>query len=263
MDTTLGNSVRHSDGHSESRNRVPIFACAVVCSIVAVWCIFTSNLTGGSIRTFPLVLSGILLSIISLFEIRVGLAVVLIAIGLSPEFKVYGVSNFRYEDVLFPVIFLVWVTRHVLAKQKLIPTDLKAPILIILMLSLLSSLNNHIYGGLDLRTACFRFGKSIEYYIILVVVLNCLKTKRDFKGFVGLMLLSSAFVGLYGMIQYNLSASSEVYRLPGPPGETANILGGYFVFHMCIAIGLLTRVTGTLRMLLIGYLLLMAMPFTL
>lgn len=241
---------------------IPIIALSAVCCLVGVWSVFVSGLAGAEWQLAPLLLAGMLLGFISLFEIRVGLAVLLLAVGLSPELSLYGVDNFRFEDFIFPILMFVWLTRHTMAKRKFASTDLKTPILIILFLALVSSLNNHLYGGLDLSNATFRFGKSVEYYIIFFIVLNSIRGTRDLKAFAWLLILTSSFVGVYGLIQYGVyGAELGSFRITGPPGETANILGGYYVFHMCLAAGLVTQVTGTPRLLLFLYLGLMLTPF--
>lgn len=240
----------------------PIIVLSAVCCLVGVWSVFSSGLAGADLQLAPLVLSGILLGLIALFEIRVGLAVLLLSVGLSPELSIYGIDNFRIEDLIFPILLFVWITKHVLTKERFATTDLKTPILVLLFLALISSLNNHIYEGLELRTAAFRFGKAVEYYFIFLIVLNTFKGTRDLRGFVWLLLLTSSFVGVYGMLQYGMHGVDQGgFRITGPPGETANILGGYYVFHMCLAAGLLGAVRPGQRFLLILYLGLMLLPF--
>ncbi|MEM7277194.1 MAG: O-antigen ligase family protein [Pseudomonadota bacterium] len=243
------------------RQPLPIVALAIICCLVGVWSVFSAGIIGQDWQMYPLILSGVMLGFISLFEIRVGLAVLLLAIGLSPELSLYGVSNFRYEDLIFPILFFVWLTRHVLNRQKFQPTDLKAPILALVFLALVSSLNNHIYGELNLGTAVFRFGKGIQYYFIFIIVLNTLTTPRDLKSFVWMLILTSSVVGVYGVTQYEMFSGAGIpFRVTGPPGETANILGGYYVFHICIAVGLMTTVKTPLRIILILYVGLMLAP---
>ncbi len=252
----------HLDPSGDNKSRVPIVTLSMLAMLIAVWCVFSANLSGVSLQNFPLLLSGLLLAFISVFDLRVGLAVLLLAIGLSPEFELYGIPNFRYEDLIFPIILIIWLSQVVLHRTEFRPTDLKAPILVIIFISLISALSNNIYADLDLRAASLRFGKAVMYYFMMVVVLNGMRSRRDIKAFVALMIISSAFVGLYGLVQFAAEGGAGGgYRLPGPPGETANILGGYFVFHMCLALGLLTQVKGVGRVFLIAYLALMAYPF--
>ncbi|MGE3165084.1 MAG: O-antigen ligase family protein [Planctomycetota bacterium] len=249
--------------HREHRKYpTPIIALSVICCLVGTWALFTSGLTGADLQLTPLVLSGILLGLISLFEIRVGLAVLLLAVGLSPELSINGVTNFRIEDLIFPILFVVWITKHVANKERFASTDLKAPIFLLLFLALVSSLNNHIYGGLDLRTATFRFGKGVEYYFIFLLVLNSFSSFRELRGFVVMLLLTSSLVGLYGLFQFGLQGGGDAgFRITGPPGETANILGGYYVFHMCLAVGLLPSAKPGHRGLILAYLGMMLLPF--
>jgi len=242
------------------RHPLPLVVLATICCGIGVWSIYATDLLGENWQFFPLILAGTMLGFISLFELRVGLAVLLLAIGLSPEFTVFRIPNFRYEDVILPVLLIVWLSRHILSKEWLRPTDLKIPLFIIVFVSMLSSLNNHLYSGLDLSGAVLRFGKSIEYYLIFLLVLNTLHSRADVRGFVSLMLLASALVGIFGIVQWSIHGGGDGFRVPGPSGETANILGGYYVFHICIALGLLARARASTRPLLLLYLALMLIP---
>ncbi len=245
---------------SLGRHPLPLVVVAVICCVIGVCSIYATDLLGAHWQYFPLVLAGGMLGFISFFELRVGLAVLLLAIGLSPEFTLLGVPNIRYEDMILPLILTVWASRHVLTRAWLRPTDLKIPLLLIVFVSLLSSLNNHLYSGLNLLTAVFHFGKSTEYYLIFLIVLNTLRSGADIRGFISLMLLASLLVGIYGIAQWSIHGGAAGYRVPGPIGETANILGGYYVFHICLAIGLLSRARPSARPLLLLYIALMLIP---
>lgn len=208
----------------------------------------------------PLVLAGGLLALIALQEIRVGLAVLLLAIGLSPEFVFLGIPNFRYEDFIFPALFAVWLGRHVLTRERLAPNDLRTPLLMIVFVAATSSLLNHLYGQLDLTTSTLRLGKSVQYFLMFVLVLNTLRGRRDTTAFIALMLGAGTLVGLFGIVQWWLHGDAASFRLVGPSGETANILGGYSVFHICIALGLLARVEPAHRPWLLAFIGLMLVP---
>lgn len=242
------------------RHPLPLAVLAAICCAVGAWSLSATELLGESGKYFPLLLAGMLLGFIALCELRVGLAVLLLAIGLSPEFTVLGIPNFRYEDAILPVLLVAWLARHILCRERLRPTDLKVPLLIIVFVSMISSLNNHIQSGLDLSVAVLRFGKSIEYYLIFLLVLNTLRSRADVRGFVALMLLASLLVGILGIAQWSVHGGGDGFRVPGPTGETANILGGYYVFHICIALGLLARARSSSRPLLLLYLALMLIP---
>lgn len=246
--------------YHRNRQPFPLMVLAVLCSAVGVWSVYSTDLFGQEWQHFPMILAAGMLMFISLFEIRVGFAVLLLAIGLSPEYTVFGIPNFRYEDVIIPILLMVWLSRHILNRARLQPTDLKIPLMVIVFVSLFSSLNNHLYSGLDLSAALLRFGKSIEYYLIFLLVLNTLRTKADIRGFYVMMLLASALVGLFGLVQWSTHGGEAGFRLPGPRGETANILGGYYVFHICLALGLMVRLKPSSRPILLLYLAVMLVP---
>jgi len=248
---------------ASDRPTVPLVILAAICCLIGVWSIYATDLLGDDWQYFPLTIAAGMLGFISLFELRVGLAVLLLAIGLSPEFTLFGIPNFRYEDAVLPLLLMIWASQHVIKKGRLQPTDLKRPLLIIVFVASISSLNNYLYSDLDLMQALLYLGKNIEYYLIFLLVLNALHSRQDAKGFIFLMLLASLLVGIFGLTQWSLYGGTAGYRLPGPSGETANILGGYYVFHICLALGLLAHSRPKMRPILLIYLAIMLIPVAL
>jgi hypothetical protein len=66
--------------------------------------------------------------------------------------------------------------------------------------------------------------------------LNSFRKGEEIRRFAYLITFVGALVGISGIIQ-GLQTQQKV---TGPMGETGNILGAYYAFHICIAVGLLT-----------------------
>ena len=62
-------------------------------------------------------------------------------------------------------------------------------------------------------------------------------------------------MGIFGTYQVISKGEAHGFRVSGPNGETANILGGYYVFCMAIATGLLFSIKqNRYKILLLIYL---------
>ena len=223
----------------EPRRRLPLAFPAVLCALLLYLWVLGSGLYGLSPRGGPLVVLGALCAALTLLDLRIGLGLLIFAVGISPEFKLGGISNLRLEDFLFPVLFLGWLFQALARNERFAPTNLKVPIMLTVLLSLVSSLQNSVYSQLDLLSGTLRMVKSLEYFLIFAVTLNVLRRKEDLRVFAYLMPVAASFVGIYGIWQSFLSDG----RVTGPLGETSNVLGGYLVLHLCLAIGLLSSGT--------------------
>jgi len=100
------------------------------------------------------------------------------------------------------------------------PTNLALPLVSLLLVSLLSSIFNSIYGNLDLEKCFFRHIKLIECLAIFVVILNSIRDRQSAKAMIYMMVITGGLVGVYGILQGIEGAG----KVTGPPGETSNIL---------------------------------------
>ena len=193
-----------------------------------------------------------------LLHIHLGLGLLVVCFGLSPEFQLAGVTNLRLEDLFIPVVVLAWATRISVGRERLDPTNLKAPLIILVSLSLISSLMNYAWFGLGLFNSILFFGKTVEYYLIFLVVMNVVKTREEVLAYTFLLLAVSLGAGILGIHQYLTVPGAKV---TGPAGETANIFGGYLAFHMLIAVGLAISIPKLWTRIVLGaYLLAIMVP---
>lgn len=195
----------------------------------------------------------------TLFEVRVGLALMLIAIGISPEIGTGDLADLRAEDAIVPAVFLAWVTRMITNREELYPTPLKLPILGYLLVAFLSTLYGVSMEETVPRRAAVHFLKVTEYFLMFIMVLNNVRTVEQAKFLISIMMGASFLSGLYGIFVSQTAAPDE--RLSGPGGEGANILGGYYAFHACLAAGLATHAKGKAKpLLIVGTLVVLGFP---
>ena len=231
-----------------ARPRLPLAPFAAICACIAYAWILSAGFYNSSMGRFPLAAVGAAAALLTILDTRMGLGLLIFAIGISPEYQLEGITNLRLEDFLFPIVLLSWLARFVVRNDRFVPTDLKLPIILTLFVSMISSFINSFYSQADLSVCLFRLAKSLEYFLIFAVTLNTLRKEADIRRFVYLMVAVGALVGIYGMFQ----TFQAHIRVTGPLGETANILGGYYVFHICLAIGLLATPQKYRLMILIA-----------
>lgn len=211
---------------------------------VAILVGLSFSLLGGqdSINTdtmLPLgaIVGGIFL-LLTMVDIRIGLALFTLAVGLSPEVTVGGVSNIRFEDFIVPVLFLSWIARTLARRETLVSSPVHAPYLWLVGFSILSTLFVSITGTVQGTRAFLVLGKMIEYYLIFLIFLNNLRRREEVEAYVWIVLISATLSAGYSALYARQFDPIPAYRVAGPYGETANIFGGYVLMNLSVAIGL-------------------------
>jgi len=214
----------------------------------------------------PYAAVGALVYVLTLADLRLGLGLTMLCIALSPELPPeVGIANLRLEDLLLPGVVLSWLVRMARERQAFEPTPLQVPILLYLLLAAVSALHAVSLGGADAVRSVFFYGKVAEYFVFYLVFLNNVRTPEEARAFGVCALVAAGVLGVWGIHDFLVGGEAFAYgKMSGPPGETSNVLGGYFVFHLCLAIGVLVEMEGTgKRLVLVGYLLLLFVPFLL
>lgn len=183
-------------------------------------------------------LMGAVTYFISMVDPRYGLAAIIIAFSLSPELPVGGGLELRIEDFLIPMVAITWMFKSAGDNEKLTPSLLRKPFFTIAGVGMLASLIGLLLGKLQIFNAITYYLKSMEYMVLYFIAINILKTRQDVIHMLVVLLMASSFVALFGTYQAMTTGQTEGFRISGPEGETANILGGYYVFCMLLGAGL-------------------------
>ncbi|HNS00549.1 MAG TPA: hypothetical protein PKX48_13850 [Planctomycetota bacterium] len=242
-----------------ARRPSPLVVPAMLTGIAALGLLAAQNLYGADFGYLPHGLLAALAAVLTFHDVRVGLGLTIAAIAVSPEFTILEVPNIRMEDFLFPAVLLAWVLRALHRRERPAPTDLAAPLAALVAVTLLATLPNLIYRELPLAQSLWRFGKNIEYYLMFFAALNIARTEREVRVFIHLLWATGLIAALYALCAHILGPAAS--RLHGIPGETANIAGGYFVFHICIVLGIAAAATGVRRPAYFLIAVAMAVPF--
>ncbi|MBM3459254.1 MAG: hypothetical protein FJX77_12060, partial [Armatimonadetes bacterium] len=176
---------------------------------------------------------------IVLADLRFGLALFIACAGMSP--KLPGIyDNLRVEDLIFVMVFLVWVGRTVQGGQlPSIRAPFVTPFAVLALVSVLSSLYGVTLGVIpDWKYTVFLQLKRIEYLIIFFVVATTVKDEAWLRAMAVLFVVSGAIASAYGLANQESAYDQSVseVRVTGPKGENYNTLSGYLV--ICIGAGL-------------------------
>lgn len=187
----------------------------------------------------PLALLTVMVNVgVILADIRYGLALFIVAAGLSP--KLPGLyNNLRVEDFVFALVFLIWVLRYAgTGKLPSVRSPMVLPFLFITGLSLISTVYGFMLGQVpDVKYSIFLQLKRVEYFLIFWIVATTIRSEAWLRVLCLTFVASGALAAGYGLIHAEEEVGSDVgARVQGPEGENYNTLSGYLV--VCIGAGL-------------------------
>ncbi len=186
---------------------------------------------------------GVLVYLATFVDALLGIAILIVCIGLGPEVSWGGLGDLRLEDFVVPALLLSWLTRSGQRRDPMLPSPVGRPATLYYVAMLVSALAGVAAGTTTLPRALVLLGKYLEYYVIFLIVLNNVRTREELRGmavFAFLVATTSALASLGRTFDAGPAAS----KLQGPLGETGNIYGGYLVLHMAVGMGLLMEVRG-------------------
>jgi hypothetical protein len=170
------------------------------------------------------------------YDLTLGLAILILCSGISPEFSLAGFNDLRLSDFVVPALLASWMLRSVEQREPLVPTGLGAPLALAVAVSLLSTLLGTATGTTTLFYAARILAKQAEYLLILVLFANAVRRPGEFRALAIFTLLSAVASLAYS--HQEVATIDGEGRLGGPDGETANIFGGFLAMHLALALGL-------------------------
>ena len=206
--------------------------------------------------------------VLTFINTEFGLYVLIFSMMLSPEIivgKTAGASigrgvTLRLEDFLLVVIGFSWFAKNAVIKELglFLKTPLNKAIFLYSLACALSTGIGIIVGRVDPKTGFFFVLKYIEYFIVFFMVVNHLRTDRQVRRFVFILLLTCSIVSVVGILQIpgggRISAPFE-----GERGEP-NTFGGYLLFMGAIAVGLFSKATTTRSKNILAALIIIILP---
>jgi hypothetical protein len=209
---------------------------------------------------------GIIVFILTLVNTEAGLAILIFSMLLSPEIIVGEVPGrdivIRIDDLLLIIITFAWMAKTAINKglALFIRTPLNKAIGVYVLVCVIATLRGIALGYVVPEKGLFYVLRYIEYFLLYILVVNHIHSRKQIKFFLGAFFITCAIVSVYGIIQIpqgiRVSAPFE-----GQVGEP-NTFGGYLLFIFCLALGLLLKkVPRNLKFALAGLIILISFPF--
>lgn len=200
--------------------------------------------------------------IVSLFAFsspKLSLGLLLLSMLLSPEIGFGALTGsrsvvVRYDDILLVIIFLAWLARSAVQKEKAFVTDtpVQTPIIVYTSLCVLSTTFGILRGDIRSEVAVFYVLKYVEYFLLYFLTVNVLESKEDMRKYLRYAFFIALAVTVYAYFYYFTAGigarASAPFEAPfGKPDESEPAsLGGYYLIVMGVLFGLLTSGTGSL-----------------
>jgi len=150
----------------------------------------------------------------------------------------------RLDDILLLIIGFTWLAKTIIYRELglIKRTPLNWPIMLYMAACILATLLGVLTGRVQLATGFFYLLKYFEYFFIFFMVVNNVRTREQMVHLLVAVLVTGFLTSLYAI---SLIPSGQRATAPfeGGSGEP-NTLGGYLVFMMAIATGLLLHVRG-------------------
>jgi len=217
-----------------------------------------------------LLAGGIVFFIICLVSSRAAIYLLILSMLLSPEFIVGETKGssmgrgitLRIDDFILILVGFSWLAKMAIHKKLglFLQTPLNKPIGFYLMACLTSTFLGAMFLNVHLKTGFFFVLKYFEYVFVYFMLANHLENKRQIRNLTWALLFTCVIVSLVGITQIPLGERVSA-PFEGEAGEP-NTFGGYLVFMMCIAAGLLLASNSFRSQILYGSLIcLFLVPF--
>jgi len=181
----------------------------------------------------------------------IGLVIMIVSMIYSPEI-IMGKTMareiaIRAEDILLMVIIFAWFIKTSFTKdiRSAFKTEITTPFLLYIAACVLSTLFAIIFSEIDIKQSFFSIVKYLEYFLLFVMVKDILKDIRQSKLFVAVFLLVALLAATHSniYIKKQLEMKTGFFRVAPPietrGGQESGTMGGYLLFMMAIAGGLL------------------------
>lgn len=192
---------------------------------------------------------GLLLLLIAFLSTPASLYILVFSMLLSPEFIVGDLGErttaasrgitLRFDDILMIVIGFVWLAKRAFIKEggPFMRTPLNGPIMFYIAMAVVSTLLGAMEGRVRGTTGFFFLLKYYEYVLIYFMVVSSVETPKQAKNLIVACLATCFLISLYAIAQIPSGARASA-PFEGETGEP-NTLGGYLVFMLAVATGLI------------------------
>jgi O-antigen ligase len=245
----------------------PKFTTAIVILVTLIISFLLGQIIIGYSHKITLALiTGAIIFLTTLVNTDAALAILIFSMLLSPEILLGRVPGreivIRFDDILLALITFTWLAKTAINKglALFIKTPLNKAILAYISICIVATLRGTILGYIIPGKGFFYVTRYAEYFLLYILVANNVHSRKQINFFLKAIFITCAIVSILGILQI---PSGERVSAPfeGESGEP-NTFGGYLLFILCLAIGiLLQKVSPNLTLVLGGLGFLIFLPF--
>jgi len=182
------------------------------------------------------------LCILTFINMLAGLIVMAACMLFSPEISLAAGAGraitLRAEDLLLAVIFLAWLGRMaILRERRILPgSPVDKPLIAMTLVAAVATFQGVLIGTVRPTSGLFYNLKVVEFYLIFFLVANYVRTELQVKRLVAMMVVVGLAIAVHAMTQIN---SGSRLSAPFEGNPEPNTLGGYMVMLMGISLAFL------------------------
>ncbi len=190
---------------------------------------------------------------------------------LSPEFGSRTTAGegitIRIDDILLAIILFTWLAKTALNKDLALfkTSPLNKPIASYIFICFFSTGIGMLFGRVKPLNGLFFVIKYIEFYLVYFLVVNHVRSKKQFDNFTVALLVTFVIVVVVSLLQIP-SGKRLTAPFEGDAGEP-NTLGGYLIFIIAINLSLILKpgilTSPKIRRLLLWITMIAVFPFLL
>ncbi|MFC1804897.1 O-antigen ligase family protein [Candidatus Omnitrophota bacterium] len=229
------------DSRSGRSNQIIIFLA------LAIAAFFIGRYAVSSSQIFVMALvGGLSMIFVTILNTNLALMILIVSMLFSPEIPIAQVPDravvIRIDDILLIFMFLTWMGKMAMNKELsfIKKTPLNRPFGLYIFVGILATALALALGlGRAKGTkAFFYILKMVEYFMVYFMVINNLKSKRQAKIFIRLMLSVAFLVCICGLHQVRIGVGRIGAPFEGKYAEP-NTLAGYLILMCALASGML------------------------
>jgi O-antigen ligase len=188
---------------------------------------------------------GIGVLIVSFINTDFALYILIFSMLLSPEMGSRTTAGegitIRIDDILLAIILFTWLAKTALNKDLALfkTSPLNKPIAYYIFICFFSTGIGMLFGRVKPLNGLFFVIKYIEFYMIYFLVVNQVRSKKQFDNFTVALLVTFVIVVVVSLLQIP-SGKRLTAPFEGDGGEP-NTLGGYLIFIIAINLSLILQ----------------------
>lgn len=247
---------------------LPVKTFLLMFLLLAAALIFSYFITHAAPITSFLSVLSLAIIVLTFVNVSVGLGFLLISALYSLEIPFFSTlaraGTIRFDDILILIIFITWFAKSAITKSgNIFPhTPLNGAIIFYSLICMVSTARGIFLGILHPLTSISFLIKYMEYFFLFFIVFNNIKSEKQVKIFIIIMIAVMFLVAISGYFQIRLKRVEGPVPRPESVGEDANTVASYYVMMYGLIFGLLVYAKSwILKIVLFIQTILMMPPF--